>query len=101
MAMPTVTMRPRSETKDRVRDRREGRERSGDAFEQTVAAAAALFSGVIAAYPGGTFCHSLCRLPPPTAQESKEPARHQAAGDWPKGNGTVNRTANILRNMTI
>lgn len=79
----------------------ERREGSGDAFEQTVAAAAALFSGVIAAYPAGTFCQAPCCLPSHSSGVHKEPARHQAAGDWQKGNGTVNRTANIVPNMTI
>lgn len=54
-------------------------EGSGDAFEQTVAAAAALFSGVIAAYPGGTFCHSPA-LPQLRSIKSLLDTRQQGTG---------------------
>lgn len=101
MAMPTVTMRPRSESQERGTEGMVGREVSGDAFEQTVAAAAALFSGVIAAYPAGTFCNAPSCLPSHSSGVHKEPARHQAPGDWQKGNGTLERTANIVPNMSI
>lgn len=61
------------------RDYGEEGEGSGDAFEQTVAAAAALFSGVIAAYPGGTFCHSPA-LPQLRSIKSLLDTRQQGTG---------------------